>query len=187
MRKAGREIWEVSKIWWLVVPGGALGVVAIVQVVRGTHGKSVWFWGFWALMALLFAVVWRLRSVLKERDAARAALAEEGTRDAVANRLDRFAHEYELLGAEAPGEQEGVGPVNTPEQASWSWSSTHLNEQISSELRQHAPGFVTYWRTNPREPPPRHPFDVYVKDFVSMSVEQLRHIATRLREGHDAP
>ncbi len=187
MRKIVQEIWEISKIWWVVVPGGALGVVAIVQEIKGVRHETVWFWGFCAMTALCLAAFWRLRGVLRERDQARAQLAEESTRDAVADRLDRFAEEYEVLGREAPGEREDVGPIHTEEQAGWSWSSNHLNEQISSELRRHAPGFVAYWRTNPRDPPPTHPFDVYTKDFVAMSLEQLRHIAARLRAGHDEP
>jgi hypothetical protein len=187
VRTALREAWEIAKGWWLFVPGGVLGAVAIVEVVHDAHGRSIWFWGFWAMTALFLAACWRLRGVVKERDQARSALAEEDSRDAVAHRLDRFAHEYELLGTEAPGEQEGVGPINTDEQAHWSWSSNHLSEQISSELRRNAPGFVAYWRSNPEPIPPTHPFDIYTRVFVEISLKQLRHIAARLREGHDEP
>jgi hypothetical protein len=187
MRRTGRELWEISKIWWLVVPGGALGIVAIVQAIKDVHGKSVWFWGFLAMAALLFAVGWRLRSVLEERDQAKAVLGEEGSRDAVAHRLNRFIHEHELLAAERPPEQDGVGPVRTDEQDYWIQSVNHLTEQISSELRQNAPEFVSYWRSNPEDLPPTYPFERYADAFVAMSIRQLRHITERLQAGHDEP
>src|ERR1700733_928129 len=187
MRKVGRELWEISKIWWLVVPGGVLGVVAIVQAIKGAHGKSIWFWAFWAMAALMLAMGWRLRSVLKERDLARDELANENTRDVVAQRIDRFAHEWKILGDEAPGEQEGVGPITTPEQVFWSQSMQNLNEQISSELRRNAPGFVKYWRSNLAPMPPPPPFAAYSHAFTEMSLLQLRFIAERLRAGHDEP
>jgi len=119
VRSALQEAWEIIKAWWLFVTGVALGVVAIVQVIESAPGESVWFWSFCAMTAFFLAACWRLRGVVKERNQARSALAEEGTRDAVAHRMDRFVHEWEILRDEAPGEQEGVGPVNTDEQAFW--------------------------------------------------------------------
>jgi hypothetical protein len=107
MRKASQEIWEISKIWWVVVPGGALGVVTIVQEVEGVRHETVWFWGFCAMTALWLATLWRLRGVLRERDVAEGLLADENTREAVARRIDRFREEYEQLGSEAPGELKG--------------------------------------------------------------------------------
>jgi hypothetical protein len=74
MRRVGRELWEIGKLWWTVVPGVALGVVAIVQAIKGAHGESVWFWGFCTVIALLLATAWRLRNAMQERDEARAEL-----------------------------------------------------------------------------------------------------------------
>lgn len=71
MRSGSREAWEVVKTWWLFVPGGALGVVAIVQVIHDARSKTVWFWGFCAVTALCLALCVRLWKVVKERDQAR--------------------------------------------------------------------------------------------------------------------
>jgi hypothetical protein len=185
VRKVPRETWEIAKIWWLVVPGGALGFVAIVKAVEGAHGKSIWFWGFWAMTALMLAVVWRLRAVLKERDAAIAALANENTRDAVAHRLDRYTRELETLRGEIPAERTGPGPVVTNEQRDWGESAVHLTERVLGELRQNAPGFVSYWRTEPELRP--YPTLEGMEADADFALGQLRHMAQRLREGHDEP
>jgi hypothetical protein len=73
VRSALRETWEIIKAWWLFVTGVALGVVAIVQEIKGAHHVTVWFWAFCAMTALGLATLWRLRGVLKERDLALAA------------------------------------------------------------------------------------------------------------------
>jgi hypothetical protein len=188
MRRAIRELWEISKIWWLVVPGGVLGVVAILQAIKDVHGKSVWFWGFWAVTALLFAGGWRLRGVLKERDKAEAALGEEGSRDAVAHRIDRFAREIESLRAEIPPDHEGPGPLYSDEQEAWMDSAAHFSERVTGELRQSAPGFVPYWRTElgPSSTSSRLT-KVRAEAEIDFGLDQLRHIAERLRTGHDDP
>jgi hypothetical protein len=183
----GRELWEIGKIWWFVVPGGALGIVAIVHAVKGTPDKSVWFWGFWTAVAVCMAMSWRLWKVLKERDDARAELASENTRDAVARRIDGFALELETLRSEMPPDNEGVGPVVTDDQRNWSFSVTHTEEQISSYLRQNAPGFVSYWRESLNPAPRLIPFSARVNAEVDFALGQLHHIAQRLREGHDGP
>jgi hypothetical protein len=193
VRGIRREALEIGKIWWLIVPGGVLGAVAIVTAVEDVHNKNIWFWAALAVTALGLATCVRLRRVIGERDAARAMLAGEGTRDAIAHRLDRFAQEYVLLGEEAPpgkdkGEDAGMG-LPTNEQNFWGSSAEHLTEEISSLLRQNAPGFVSYWRSNPEPLPPSSPFAfrIYATAFVEMSVMQLRNIAARLRDGHDDP
>jgi hypothetical protein len=183
----GRELWEIGKIWWFVVPGGALGIVAIVHAVKGTPDKSVWFWGFWTIVAVCMAMSWRLWAVLKERDQTRAELAGENTRDAAVRRIDSFLREYEQLRSEMPPDNEDPGPVFTNEQRDWTYSPSHIEQQISSYLRQNAPRFVSYWRSNPTPLPPTYPFRIYADALVDMSIEQLRHIAQRLRDGYDDP
>jgi hypothetical protein len=182
-----REAWAIMGIWWLIVPGGIFAVVAVIEVVESAHRKTVSFWVALAMAALWMATCVRLGRVLKERDGLCAELALENTRDAVAHRVDRFAREYEMLGAEMPGEQEGVGPVTTSEQINWGASSSHLAEQISSELRQNAPGFVSYWRSNPEPLPPAQLFVPYAESLVAMSLQRLHNISHQLREGHDEP
>jgi len=153
--------------------------------------RSAWFLGGFGgllLLAILFEGAFRTWDDADRRAAAaRAALANENTRDGVAHRLDRFRDEYEQLGAEVPGEQEGVGPIVTNEQAKWNLSVNHMSEQVSSELRRNAPGFVAYWRV---DPPPRlafQQFGEWAKARIEVDLDQLRHIAARLREGHDEP
>lgn len=186
MRKAGSEVWEICKTWWQFIPGGVLGVLAIVEVIHDAHGKSVWFWGFCAMTALLFATGWRLWNVLKERDQARALLANEDTREGVAYRLDGFRQEYEVLGAEA-SKIDPLGPLATDTQREWDASANHLSAAVSSELRRGAPEFGAYWRKHPEPRLAFHPFDAYAESVVNLSVTQLRHIAARLRAGHDSP
>ncbi len=153
--------------------------------------RPAWFLGVFGgllLLAILFEGAFRTWDAAETRAGiAEAGLADENTRETVARRMDRFAREYEVLRAEAPPEKGVGGRMHTPEQANWVQSNAHLSEQISSELRQNAPGFVQYWRTNPEEMPPPHPFDAYVHAFVDMSVAQLAHTSQRLREGHDEP
>jgi hypothetical protein len=191
VRGIRREALEIGKIWWLIVPGGVLGAVAIVTAVEDVDNKNIWFWAALAVTALWLATCVRLGRVIGERNAARAMLAGESTRDAIAHRLDRFAQEYVLLGEEIPPDKdEDVGKIlPTYEQSFWGSSAEHLIEEISSLLRQNAPGFVFYWRSNPEPLPPSSPsaFRIYATAFVEMSVMQLRHMAARLREGHDDP
>lgn len=187
MRNARREIWGDPAD--LVVRRSSLGhgIVAIIQTIQDTRHETPWFWGFLAMTALAFATGWRLRRVVKECNFVEAAIDEEDSRDAVAHRLDRFARAFAVLAGERPPEQEGPGPVPTEDQEFWTLSIDHVGEQISSELRQNAPGFVAYWRSNPDQLPPNHRLVPYADAFVAMSIKQPRHIAERLRAGHDEP
>jgi len=187
MRRAGRELWEILGIWWLLIPGGIVAAVATVQLVEDIHHKSLWFWATWVMTGFAIAGLIRSLRVSKERDAARAALAKENTQDAVIRRLDGLREEYEQLGAEAPGELEGPGPIPTEEQEAWGRSTEHLGERIASELRRNAPGYVAYWRSNTEQMPPIHPFVPFAKAWTGMAIGQLRHITDRLRAGHDEP
>lgn len=56
-----------------MVPGGVLGIVAIVQAIEGARHMTAWFWAFCAMTALCLATAWRLRNVLGERNTALAA------------------------------------------------------------------------------------------------------------------
>ncbi len=64
-----REAWEVLKLGWGYVAGIALGIVAVLQAVKGSH-ESAWFWAFCAMTALALGVATRLHVVARERDAA---------------------------------------------------------------------------------------------------------------------
>jgi hypothetical protein len=188
MRRVSRELWEILGIWWLLIPGGVVAAIATIQLVEGIHHRSIWFWTTWVMTGFAIASFVRVIRVGKERDTARAELADEESRDAVAHRLERFIREYEQLWAEVPGEQEGVGPVVTENQERWIASIDHLSERVSGELRQSAPGFVAYWHTDPQSPRLYfQPFGSWAKQLVDLSIEQLRHIAQRLRQGHDEP
>jgi hypothetical protein len=159
-------------------------VVAIVQAVKGAHGESIWFWGFCAMTALFLATAQRLRRVVQERNNAQAALAGEGTREAVANRLDRFRNAWKSLRDELPPDP-GSGPVLTLERESWLEDCAALRGEVTGELRQYAEKFVAYWRSN--TPARTHNFDVDANAMVDAARERLAHIAQRLREGHDDP
>jgi hypothetical protein len=156
MRGIRREALEIGKIWWLIVPGGVLGAVAIITAVEDVHNKNIWFWATLAVTALWLATCVRLRRIIGERDATRTMLAGEGTRDAIAHRLDRFAQEYVLLAEEVPPDKDEGVNLNTDEQRFWGSSAEHLTEEISSLLRQNAPGFCLVLAQQPRTPSASH-------------------------------
>lgn len=79
MRRAGRELWEILGIWWLLIPGGVVAAIGTIQLVEGIPHKSFWFWTTWVMTGFAIASFVRLIRVGKERDAARAALADEDT------------------------------------------------------------------------------------------------------------
>jgi hypothetical protein len=160
------------------------GVSWVWPAIQGAH-KTVWFWGFWTVIVLMLAMAWRLRTVLKERDAARHGLAGENSRERVARRMEDFADEHELLMKEFPGHERDIGLGEA--RILWERGRAHLAEQIKSELRRNAPGFTSYWLASPDPMPPVEPFDGYAKAFSDLSVEQLRRIAAWLREGRDEP
>jgi hypothetical protein len=184
MRKFAGEGWAILKLWWLVVPGGVLGVVSIIEAVKGEPGRSVWFWAFLAVVVLLVATCWRLRTVAKERD---DAVLRGNTREAIATRLDQLLHEGALLRDEIPA---GVSA------AEWKVlrrrkevELTHLALRIESELRVDAPGFLTYWKESPDDLPPKDQLRTAAnaREIIDFSSKQLRRIAKGLRDGHDTP
>jgi hypothetical protein len=183
-----REAWAILGIWWLIVPGGGVAAIAAIEIIQNAHNKTFWFWAALAMTALWIATCVRLGRVVRERNGLRVALADEGTREAVANRLDRFALELETLRAELPADREEPGPLYTDEQREWFSSAAHFTERVLGDLRQNAPGFVAYWRTdlNP-SPPSNPPSRVNMDAEVSFALTQLRHISQRLRDGHDLP
>jgi hypothetical protein len=187
MRDARREAWEIIKVWWLFVPGGALGVVAIVEVVHDAHGKSFWFWGFCAMTALFLATCWRLRGVVRERNAATQTLSSENSAEAVAKRLEQFAHEGDLLKDEIPADAEPFDwfQLRSRKEA----ELEHLALRIERELRLHFPKFLPYWKTNPDDLPTGAQLAsaANARRIIEFGSEQLRHIAERLRAGHDEP
>lgn len=177
MRRAARELWEISKIWWLIVPGGALGAVAIVQAIKGSPGKSVWFWGFWAMTAVAFALAWRLRRVVHERDQAIQDLEAEHSAEATARRLGELADEAVLIREEIPdGNDWGdVGPaqiVTTLE---------HWQARVESEIRRYAKEHLDYWRENPDWLETNTFLTPEVcRRFVDYKVARARHVASEL-------
>lgn len=181
---ARREAWEIAKNWWQFVPGGALGVLAIVEVIHDTRGKTGWFLGFCAMTALFLATAARLRRVVQERNSAQTALAGGGTREALADRLDRFQKAWETLRGELPPDP-GPGSVFTEERERWREDCGALRGEVTGELRQYAEKFVVYWRSNP--PARTHNFDTDANADVDAARERLAYIAQRLREGQDAP
>jgi hypothetical protein len=68
MKALWREIRAILGVWWLIVPGGILGVVAIVDTVRSAHQVTPWFWAALAMTALWLATCVRLNHVLDERN-----------------------------------------------------------------------------------------------------------------------
>jgi hypothetical protein len=178
VRSTRREIWEILKIWWFIVPGGALGVVAIIAAIHGTHHKTVWFWGFWAMTALLLAMGWRLRSVLKERDVARAELADEHSAEAGARRLDELADEAIIIREdEVPTDKWGTAHTRAISVFG------HWQARADAEVRRSANAYMGIWRENPENPMLLH-FGTpdQAREFVDFNVAQLRHIASELRK-----
>jgi hypothetical protein len=191
----GRAMTAGARWAWDVFDKGAR-VVAIVAVLALTlvsglllH-RPAFIIGVVAVLAVIAVFAEGAYRVWLDADsAAQVAIRELGaehSRDAVAYRLDRLAGQCEMLRSEVPPDP-GPGPVYTSERQVWIESSTHLREQVVSELRENAEGFVQYWRSGTESLPELHAFDVYANAFVDMSVERLRHIAQRLREGHDDP
>jgi hypothetical protein len=129
----------------------------------------------------------RLGRVIAERNRLEKVLGEERSAEAVAARLDEFTRECELLRDTIPPDLPGSGLVVSETQRRWHSSFDHLNENIRSELRRNAPGFVGYWESNPEPIPPTPPFTPYAEGLANLSIRQLRHIAERLRQGHDSP
>lgn len=156
-----------------------MGVVAIIAAIHGTHHKTVWFWGFWAMTALLLAMGWRLRSVLTERDVARAELADEHSAEAGARRLDELADEAILI---RDGE--------IPSGGSWGMARKrslevlgHWQLRADAEVRRSANEHMGTWRQNPKNPMLLHfgtPDDG--RQFIDFCAAQLRYIASELRK-----
>ena len=89
VRRLLRETAAIFKPWWLLVAGMGLGIVAIVQAVRGSHA-SAWFWAFCAMAALAAALAWRLRQTSTERGAALADGEGEGLAAWLERRIDEL-------------------------------------------------------------------------------------------------
>ena len=111
------------------------------------------------------------------------------TRNTVANAMDRFIREIETWRADIPTNREGPGPLISDEQQGWIDGMNDLRNRVAAALRQDAPGLVSYWRTDPpsRSPLEMRPTRASMDAEVAFELEQLRHIAARLREGHDEP
>jgi hypothetical protein len=129
----------------------------------------VWLWVAVALVSLLMATFAVWRDTERARAGLDRALNEKGSREAVAERLDTFAHEIDLILKE---------PIHVQ-----SSSFQNVAERIRSELRLHADGFLDYWASEP----PDGRTQVLSGSWASWSIEQLHHIAHRLRDGHDTP
>ena len=108
---------------------------------------------------------------------------ERAERKAITERLEAIASEYLLIKREIPPD----GPVITPDQQAANASVKHLAERVRSELRVNARGFMEYWMENPDTIPAPPPWSAYLEAFIDATVEQLRHIADRIRQGHDSP
>lgn len=141
-------------MWWLVVVATALGVVAIVEAIEGAHGRSAWFWGFWGMTALCMATGLRLLGIARERDGLRAEIADPHSAEAVARRLEGFAHEGERLLADMPPAEatprEWYEAIN---QEGWEGILKHWAFEIESELRRNSPQLLPQWNRNPPDLP----------------------------------
>lgn len=115
------------------------------------------------------------------------ALASEHARDAVIQRLEAFAKEFEALREEVPPDPDQPGSVPTPERRRWDLSTAHLSERVKSELRRHAPGFLDYWDSNPPGMPSQTWTAEFANAYLNASVQKLRHIIERLSTGHSTP
>ncbi len=126
------------------------GAVAIVEAVEGAHGKSVWFWAFFAMTALFAATFLRLLSTARERDALYAEIADPQSEEAVARRLDGFAQEGDRLLVDMPAADSTAAEWQEAiRSAGWEGVLKHWAFQIESELRRNAPQFMDRWDTNP--------------------------------------
>jgi hypothetical protein len=71
--------------------------------------------------------------------------------------------------------------------SAWGRSMLHVGEQVKSELRRNASGFLSYWDSNTQSLVAGSSFELWANAFIDTSIGQLRHIAARLRDGHDEP
>jgi len=185
VRSARREIWEILKLWWLVVPGGALGVIAIVAAVRGAGHETVWFWGFWAMTALFTATCVRLWRVVQERDEALAA--SSSGRQSLDPWLDERSEDMQAL-AERLREQAAVGPVvDIPRCEAIQGAFWQLSSDVLARLHIEAPEWAEYYMQNPdwyrldgvtaMRP---EQFEERAK-LIDYTVDQIAHIRARLK------
>ena len=100
-----------------------------------------------------------------------------GTAVTVADRLEDFAREYDLLGREIPSAPD---PKQT-ETIRYEYNA--LVTRVKSELRRNAPGFMDDWRNMPPDVPSPVPFEhpPSVKRLFEFAAEQCRTIARTLR------
>lgn len=179
VRGVRREVWEIAKVWWVLVPGGAFGVVAIVQAIRGARGESIWFWGFWAMTALALALGLRLRQVAQERDRARRLLEDENSTEAAARRLEDLANEALIIrDNEVPaGDDWGTALRRCTH------VFNHWQDRADAEIRRSANGYMDHWRQNPPNPMLlRFSSPEAARQMIDFCVAQIRHIATELRK-----
>jgi hypothetical protein len=176
------EVWAVLRIWWLIVPGIVLGIVAIVEAINDAHGKTVWFWATLAMTALFAATAVRLRHVVRERNSFQARIEDQSSAEAVAARLAEFIEEASLIAEEIP---------EHPSDAEWvmlrrrkAAELEHLGLRVERELRLHAKKYLDYWKENPEGIPPEAQFNSAenTRRVIKFSVGQLRHITEELRQ-----
>jgi hypothetical protein len=182
VERLGREAWEIVKLGWTYVAGIALGVVAIVAAIRGSH-DSGWFWGFWAMTALFVATGWRLHRAVQRGNQLEAALDEP---HATAQRLEVLVNEGERLLEEMPRSDASAAE----------WREAVLNEGleailkhwalgVESELRRNAPQLLTAWHG---AQPPGVPAGqgwataANARQMVGYNVETVREMARGLRD-----
>lgn len=154
-----------GKAWLALVPGLIFGVVAVVQAVQGSE-RSAYFWAM--LAALTVVVVFGVVAyrALGERDKALGG--------SPIVRLERLAAEISVIRREhAANPTLHSGDVN-------GWIA-----RVIAELRESAPAFLPYFRTNPTTPP--QPGQSHVDWLAEYSEVQMAHILSRLRAGHYSP
>lgn len=185
MRAGALAAWELSNLLlWLAGLAALLAGATVVGVAVHRPG-----WVIGVVVAVLLIMLFaegsfrQWRSAETERVRLDLALHEEHSAEAIAERFEGFAREFELLKLET---------VKAPDDGflarqAFTSSALHLAERIRTEIRLNAPNFADYWMTNPDPMPPADPFHPYVECFADFSVEQLNHIAARLRSGHSEP
>lgn len=183
MRSASREAWEVFKTWWLFVPGGALGVVAVVEVIHDARGETVWFWSFCAMTALCFALGVRLWKAVRERDQAQASSSSE---QSLSSWLEARSRDMQALARRLRGQIASRVVVDVFRCEAIEGAFWQLSRDVLARLHIEAPEWADFYMKNPDWYRGNGVTAIRAEEFeerarlIDYTVDQIAHIRARL-------
>lgn len=114
-----------------------------------------------------------------QRDEAERRLANRSSREQLADHLDEFGREIELLRLEMPGSSNDTGQ--------WWYVYNDFTARIQTQLRRHAPEWLGYFKETPDEllENPENPD--HAAALLDLSAQQVATISAGLRAGTPPP